>query len=64
MFGGEGNVYTKTDPFALRFNPGAPNNQVVDVTVRSRIYLQGNQGLLGTLSADDATVRIVSQGKC
>jgi len=64
VFGGEGNVYTKTDPFTVKFNPGAPNNQQVDVTVRSRIYLQGNQGLLGTLSADDATVRIVSQGKC
>lgn len=63
-FGGEGNTYTKTDAWAVRFNPGAPNNQVVDVTVRSRVFLQGNQGLLGFLSADDATVRILSQGAC
>jgi len=63
-FGGAGNTYTKTDPWAVRFNPGAPNNQQVDVTVRSRVYLQGNQGLLGFLSADDATVRILSQGAC
>ncbi|KAK0740369.1 hypothetical protein B0T18DRAFT_207652 [Schizothecium vesticola] len=63
-FGGSGNTYTKTDPWAVRFNPGTPNNQQVAITVRSRVYLQGNQGLLGFLSADDATVSIVSQGAC